>query len=313
MSMPMNFLICIILYLVSKLAEVYVILIKLIIFTSVLHILAYFYTLIEKLLSVDFLIDLRLIDFSVPRGRVSSSFDAWLRLLLVILAHDANFHQVLILLLSMLTISFRCIGWMSSLLAFTLEMIFSGLSHGCLNIRIFAIIWYLVSTVWLKCTTSTYNLLPTNSWLPCFILILHKLILIIRKHLLVSSHCTMGLLIHLPTIWILIILFIDIKVMTLRRLIGTLCIIIPILPIILCLKVMLLSWVHLTNLSIVSIYIVTIVHLSSLWGLIRLRGWIDSIVLIGLSSRRVANTVFICLICVVFNCSVLSFLFTWLP
>ena len=312
MSMPMNFLICIILYLVSKLAKVYVILIKLIIFTSMFHILAYFYTLIEELLSVDFLIDLGLINLSVSWGRVSSSFDAWLRLLLVILAHDANFHQVLVLLLSMLTVSFRCIGWMTSCLALTLEMIFTGLSHGCLDIWIFAIIWYLVSTVWLQCATPTYNLLSTYSWLPCFILILHKLILIIRKHLLVSSHCTMGLLIHLATIWILIILFIDIKVMTLRRLIGTLCIIIPILPIILCLKVMLLSWVHLTNLAIVSIHIVTIIHLSSLWGLIRLRGWIDSIVLVRLSSRRIAYTVFICLICIVFNCTILSFVFTWL-
>ena len=136
----------------------------------VFQILTDFNTLVQQLLPVDFLFHFTLVEgFSVTWSWVVSRlfFSSYLvglrgmrrRRLLVVFAHDAHFHQVLVLLLLIFSISLMSISWSSSNVTTIMlfKVVISWLGHGRLNVWVFP--WLVLhSAVRLKCATARLDL-----------------------------------------------------------------------------------------------------------------------------------------------------------
>lgn len=159
------------------------------------------------MLAIDFLFDFAFVEsFSVTWSWVISTFNLLCRRLLIILAHNAHFHLVLILIIG-LSFSIMSISWSSTLLSILVDItkvIVAWLSHRCLNIRILSRSM-LHSTMWLKCTTATLNLSMTWQRLSIIRLLL-QLVLVVRMNFIVGGHWTVSLLVDRSIgilIWIL--------------------------------------------------------------------------------------------------------------
>ena len=206
MSMTMNLLIR--LNLIAHLTKIHINLIIHLLMLPLVRIFQIwidFHTLIQELLSIDFLIDFTLVEcFSVSWSWIGSTLlNLRTNWLLIILTHYAHFHKVLAVLVMLLVISISVVGvsWSSTLIRIVTtevpKMIITCLSHCSLNIRIFSRSMLISSLLlWLKSTRTTFNLSIEIMALLIFSLI--KLVLIIRWDFIISSHWTMSLLINLP-------------------------------------------------------------------------------------------------------------------
>jgi len=260
-------------------------------FTRFLN-LVYFNTLIQQLLSIDFLINLALVKcFSISRSRVISAFNLLLWRLLIVFAHNAHFHKVLVLIVllgfSFSIVSIRRSSSLLSVLIDISKVVVVGLSHRSLNIWVLSRS-VLHSTMRLESATATLYLGRLSSIIR-FALIVLQLVLVVRVHFIVSSHGTMSLLIHC-----------SIRILILRTLFLydhlILHLWINVLSMILSVKVR-----RLLQSRAISIFIYFVIVLSSLRGLIALLVW-------ALSSGRIVDAVFVLFILVFVSYSTLFYL-----
>lgn len=241
----------------------------------VFHILINLNTLIEQLLSINFLFDFAfVVCFSISWSWVISRLFRRLLRLLIIFAHYTHLNHVLIIAIIAISISIISIRWSPTLIAIMAskvsKMIVIWLNHCSLNIWILS--WYMLDrTMRLKSATTTLYLLLSR-WLPAIrFLIFLKLILIILSLLMTCCHWAVSLLINL-CFWILV-----------RILLGHHHLLFRILTIILSVEV-----------SRCSISIIIYSILSPLWCLITM------LLVLRFSPRRVIDAILIDFILFIF-------------
>ena len=164
-----------------------------------------FNALVQELLTIDFLVDLALVEsFSVTWSRLVSSFRLLSGWLLIILWHDTHLHQILFVLLLALSFTFVSIRRSSSLMPLMIFKVVVLLVHCGLNIWVLSRC-VLHRAMWLQCAAAALDI--GFAWRHSVLArVLLKLVLVVAVHLVVGSHWAMSLIHLWSLIWIRVLL-----------------------------------------------------------------------------------------------------------